>query len=39
VAVEWPRKAIQDLLPPTVEVVIEVGESEGRRICVRRLAS
>ncbi len=39
VAVEWPRKAVKELLPPTVEVVIEVAESDSRRIRVRRLAS
>lgn len=36
VAVEWPREAIRRLLPPTVEVEIEVvGETE-RRIRVSR---
>ncbi len=32
VAVEWPREAIRELLPPTVEVSLETAGSGGRRI-------
>jgi tRNA threonylcarbamoyladenosine biosynthesis protein TsaE len=37
VAVEWPRKAVKELLPPTVEVVIERAGGEQRTIRVRRV--
>ncbi|HEY6147358.1 MAG TPA: tRNA (adenosine(37)-N6)-threonylcarbamoyltransferase complex ATPase subunit type 1 TsaE [Thermoanaerobaculia bacterium] len=37
VAVEWPREAVGELLPPTVEVVIETADPETRRIRVRRV--
>jgi tRNA A37 threonylcarbamoyladenosine biosynthesis protein TsaE len=39
VAVEWPREAVHELLPPTVEVAIERDESEMRRIRVRRVGN
>ena len=32
VAVEWPREAIRELLPPTVEVMLETAEGGDRRI-------
>ncbi len=34
VAVEWPGRAIRDLLPPSIEIVIERAEGESRRIRV-----
>jgi len=37
-AVEWPGKAVREVLPPTVEVVIEREESDARRIRVTRLS-
>jgi tRNA threonylcarbamoyladenosine biosynthesis protein TsaE len=37
VAVEWPREAVEELLPPTVEVVIERSADEKRTIRVRRV--
>ena len=36
VAVEWPREAVQELLPPTVEVFIERAADERRTIRVKR---
>ena len=39
VAVEWPREAVREMLPPTVEVVIERRGDEERRIRVRRVSS
>lgn len=36
VAVEWPRAAIREALPPTREVEIEQLDGEDRRIRVRR---
>ncbi len=32
VAIEWPGRAIRELLPPTIEVVMERGAGESRRI-------
>lgn len=37
VAVEWPREAVEEMLPPTVEVVIERSADEERRIRVTRV--
>ena len=37
-AVEWPGKAVREVLPPTVEVVIEREEADARRIRVTRLS-
>ena len=41
VAIEWPGRAIRDLLPPSIEIVIERGAGETRRIRVEepRLAA
>jgi tRNA threonylcarbamoyladenosine biosynthesis protein TsaE len=38
VAVEWPGRAVREVLPPTVEVVIERQEADARRIRVTRLS-
>ena len=38
IAVEWPGKAVREVLPPTVEVVIEREEADARRIRVTRLS-
>jgi tRNA threonylcarbamoyladenosine biosynthesis protein TsaE len=38
VAIEWPAKAVREVLPPTVEVVIEREEADARRIRVTRLS-
>ncbi|MEO8191544.1 MAG: tRNA (adenosine(37)-N6)-threonylcarbamoyltransferase complex ATPase subunit type 1 TsaE [Acidobacteriota bacterium] len=32
VAIEWPGRAIRELMPPTIEVVMERGTGESRRI-------
>ena len=36
IAVEWPRSAIRELLPPTYEIAIREAETGGRRITLRR---
>jgi tRNA A37 threonylcarbamoyladenosine biosynthesis protein TsaE len=38
VAVEWPARAVREVLPPTVEVLIEREEADARRIRVTRLS-
>ena len=38
VAVEWPGRSVREVLPPTVEVVIEREEAGTRRIRVTRLS-
>jgi tRNA threonylcarbamoyladenosine biosynthesis protein TsaE len=38
VAVEWPGRAVEDLLPPTVRVVIERTADSERRIRMARVA-
>ena len=38
VAVEWPGRAVREVLPPTVEVVIEREEADARRIRVTKLS-
>lgn len=35
VAVEWPRQAIREVLPPTLEILIETQSDGARRITVR----
>lgn len=40
VCVEWPRRVLKDLLPPTVEVRIETEPGgEGRRVSIARVSS